>query len=200
MEKNREYLFDNIKAVLILLVVVVHLSAYVRKDMKMVSESIDFVMAVFCAFHMPLFMFISGYFSKNLQENDKKVLKLMILYFLAQAIVIPVKILTYGKRITFFDLFLPQFSLWYLLAIMILRLLLPVLVRVRHILTVSFLISIFVMGSHVSGEGSKAIVKTAALGVFFLLGYYCTEENIKKIRTLPRKILGGGVYSLPQLL
>lgn len=55
---EREYQYDNMKFILILLVVFGHLLEYIRGD---ISENIY---RIIYTFHMPVFVFISGYFAK----------------------------------------------------------------------------------------------------------------------------------------
>lgn len=69
--KKRDYLFDNIKFILIFLVVAVHLFGVVR-SVTGPQEGVDLFLAATCSFHMPLFIFISGYFSKNLEKQGKE--------------------------------------------------------------------------------------------------------------------------------
>ena len=59
--KGRSYLFDNYKALLIFLVVTGHMidPAYGN------TSAIDFVKWYIFAFHMPAFLFITGFFSKR---------------------------------------------------------------------------------------------------------------------------------------
>lgn len=64
-KQNREYLYDNIRGILILLVVLGHALEYFRLDNK-VGE---FLYVFIYLFHMPVFIFISGYFSKNLKKG-----------------------------------------------------------------------------------------------------------------------------------
>ena len=59
--KERDYLFDNYKAFLIVLVVVGHFIE-VASDDNVVMETTKWIIF---SFHMPAFVFISGYFSKK---------------------------------------------------------------------------------------------------------------------------------------
>ena len=59
--KQRDYLFDNYKAFLIILVVVGHF-------IELTSEDNNLLIAmkwIIFSFHMPAFVFISGYFSRE---------------------------------------------------------------------------------------------------------------------------------------
>jgi len=67
MEKERDYLFDNIKGLLILLVVFGHMiESFAFKK----STSINVMYYAIYTFHMPIFIFISGYFSKKIIKEE----------------------------------------------------------------------------------------------------------------------------------
>ena len=59
--KNRNYLLDNLKVVLIFFVVFGHVIEYYIKDNSVLRTIYIFIYI----FHMPLFVFVSGYLSKN---------------------------------------------------------------------------------------------------------------------------------------
>ncbi len=61
VKKRRDYLYDNYKAFLIFLVVIGHFiePAYMNNNFLYTLKWFIF------AFHMPAFIFISGYFSKR---------------------------------------------------------------------------------------------------------------------------------------
>ena len=67
MEKERDYYFDNLKAVLIFLVVLGHFLLPIYDDAFLVV-----LKRLIYVFHMPLFVFVSGYFSKNIYKNGNK--------------------------------------------------------------------------------------------------------------------------------
>ncbi|MFR7480201.1 MAG: acyltransferase family protein [Roseburia sp.] len=66
MNKERDYFFDNLKAVLIFLVVLGHFLLPIRGDNPLVV-----VKRLIYVFHMPLFVFISGYFAKKIYKNGQ---------------------------------------------------------------------------------------------------------------------------------
>ena len=78
--KQRDYYFDNLKAVLIFLVILGHLVRRIRTDLFF--EVRDFIYL----FHMPLFIFVSGYFSKGFYKGGKyrwyKLINFLILFVL----------------------------------------------------------------------------------------------------------------------
>lgn len=74
--KERDYLFDNYKAFLIVLVVVGHFIE-VASDDNVVMETTKWIIF---SFHMPAFVFISGYFSKKTQGIYKLLQQLVVPY------------------------------------------------------------------------------------------------------------------------
>lgn len=74
---SREYLFDNYKVLLILLVVIGHfIDPCCEKNPYLYELKWAIV-----AFHMPAFIFISGYFSKQIPSVKKLVKGIVIPYF-----------------------------------------------------------------------------------------------------------------------
>ena len=77
MEIKREYKYDNIKCIMILCVVFAHL-------LEMLSGNISNKIYIFIyTFHMPIFVYISGYFSKG---NTKSIAKFIYIYIICQTI------------------------------------------------------------------------------------------------------------------
>lgn len=82
MTKERDYFFDNIKAVLIFLVVLGHFLLPIHEG----GNVLVLIKRLIYVFHMPLFVFVSGYFSKRIYKagkyNFKKILYLIKAYIL----------------------------------------------------------------------------------------------------------------------
>ena len=76
-EHQREYLFDNYKVLLILLVVIGHFIEPSNDQNPFLYE----LKWGIVAFHMPAFIFISGYFSKRIPSLKKMLCGLVIPYF-----------------------------------------------------------------------------------------------------------------------
>jgi len=68
MKKERIYLFDNMKALLILFVVFGHALEALLKDYHA-----EFLYLLIYSFHMPLFAFCSGFFAKYDPPKIKKI-------------------------------------------------------------------------------------------------------------------------------
>ena len=64
--KERDYFFDNLKAVLIFLVVLGHFLLPIHgRNYLVVVKRLIYV------FHMPLFVFVSGYFAKRIYRDGQ---------------------------------------------------------------------------------------------------------------------------------
>jgi len=166
---------DNLKAVLIFLVVLGHFL-----EIRISSNSgVRTVFSLIYAFHMPLFVFISGYFSKN-TLNAKKLLKNLLLpYFVFNSLWYLLALFT--LKGTVFRWFYPGMAFWYLLSLFIWRLLLPTLVQIRYILPISIIAGI-TAGCFAEFSFFMAASRTIAFLPFFLLGYFCAEDQLKAIR------------------
>lgn len=70
MTRERDYFFDNLKAVLIYLVVLGHFLLPIRGANPLVE-----VKRLIYVFHMPLFVFVSGYFAKKSTGTVNTILK-----------------------------------------------------------------------------------------------------------------------------
>lgn len=180
-EKGRDYLFDNTKLLLIFLVAAVHLCAAVRGEAGNIY-GVDLLMLIACSFHMPLFMFISGYFSKNIEKQRLKAADIFAAYILIQLMFAVYYLVVRNKGITFLSFIAPAFSMWYLLDLGIIKFMLPDLVKMKHLMAISIFISLFAMTSNPDGSFEKAMVKLAANMVYFVLGYFAKAEHIEKIR------------------
>ena len=107
--KKRDYLFDNYKALLIALVVIGHFIELSYKD----NEFLYALKWLVVSFHMPAFIFISGYFSKRTLSLGILFQKLAIPYFIYEIIYYLVYTFIIHKPTGLYLLY-PKFSLWYI--------------------------------------------------------------------------------------
>lgn len=180
--KKRDSFFDSLKFILICLVVFGHVLEY-----SGIRDMLSFkVYSFIYVFHMPLFIFISGYFSKNITRDKlkKSIRTLLPAYFVFQAILSIPNMLD-GSFSIFNFLFSPQGVLWYILALLYWRIAFYFVPKARFlnppiVIVISILVS-FLIGL-VNYPVFLAIAKTIAFLPYFALGYYCTENTIEKIR------------------
>jgi fucose 4-O-acetylase-like acetyltransferase len=184
IKTDRDYLFDNIRAFLILLVVIGHMIAS-QKGKILVAEVLYYFIYLF---HMPAFIFITGYFSKNLDKSRENAVKTFLIpYIVINSLYIGLSKMSLYNPTKNFRFFVPVWGLWFLLAVFIWKLLLKDLVRIRYILPLSFIVGII---SGISNEFSSTMSLARVINYlpFFLLGYFCTKEHVEKIRKFPKLI------------
>ena len=118
--KSRNYFLDNYKALLILLVVIGHFiePCYTNNVFLTILKWVIF------SFHMPAFIFISGYFSKKDMGLEKLIQKLVIPYFVFELLYYFLYVLVIHKETgLYFNR--PKFSLWYLMSLFFWRIITP---------------------------------------------------------------------------
>lgn len=181
MEERKSY-FDNLKAILIILVVVGHIGYY--NSSTNLLQTIELFIYLF---HMPLFVFVSGYFSKNLDKARNKAFKDYFFVFIIMNFLWGIFSLLFNNRTYLKNIFEPGISLWYIMALFIWRYFLKDLTKIKHILPISFIISLLPIFM-INIRTELALNRVLMFLPYFLLGFYCTEENINKIRKIPKKI------------
>ena len=175
--KKRYYLLDNLKVILIFFVVFGHVIEYYINDNSILMTLYIFIYI----FHMPLFIFISGYLSKNFYKMKRKAIRnLLIPYIIFNMIWYTAVYI--GTRKAMFSVLYPGWTLWYLLSLFFWRITLKYLIKFKHILLLSFIAGVLV-GLIPSIGSILSISRTIVFLPFFLLGYYTTEEHLEKIKS-----------------
>lgn len=131
---HREFLFDNYKAFLIVLVVIGH---FIEPCYENNGFLYDLKWAI-VSFHMPAFIFISGYFSKKGTSFKKLLNGLVIPYFVYEIIYYLLYTLILDKETKLYFAH-PKFSLWYLMALFAWKLLAPMVEKIPGHLVLSCL-------------------------------------------------------------
>ena len=181
---NREYLFDNLKAILIILVVWGHILTSMISNHIIIRSIYIFIFY----FHMPAMVFISGFFSKKLEKiRDRAFVTILIPYMIINVIIYISRILIMQEEYYAFRFFNPPWGLWYLLTLFMWKFLLKDMLRIRSILPLSFILA---LASGFSKEASIYLASGRFICFlpFFLLGYYCSAEHVIKIRKFPKVI------------
>lgn len=137
--KQRDYLFDNYKAFLILLVVIGHFiePAYNNNTLLYTLKWLIF------SFHMPAFIFISGYFSKRELPFLTLVRKLLVPYVIYELCYYFMYTELLHKD-TGLYLLRPKFSLWYIMALFIWRVITPYVKRIPHYMLLSVIAGLLI--------------------------------------------------------
>lgn len=180
--KTRNYLLDNLKVILIFFVVFGHVIEYYIKDSNILMSIYIFIYI----FHMPLFIFISGYLSKNFYKMKRKSIKNLLIPYVIFNMIWYLAVYI-GTKKNMFSVIYPGWTLWYLLSLFFWRFSLKYLLKIRYILGISFIIGILV-GLIPSIGSVLSISRTIVFLPFFLLGYYAKEEHLNKIKTFNNKL------------
>ena len=188
--KNRNYLLDNLKVILIFFVVFGHVIEYYIKDNSILRTIYIFIYI----FHMPLFIFISGYLSKNFYKMKRKAVKNLLIPYIIFNMIWYTAVYIGTKRVMF-SVISPGWTLWYLLSLFFWRISLKYLVKFRHVLVLSFLVGT-VVGVIPSVGSILSISRTIVFLPFFLLGFYTKEEHLEKVSNLNKlaAILGISIF------
>lgn len=181
--KERNYLFDNLKALLIFCVVFSH---FLRVGGHFGVCSPSRIIYIICfSFMMQGFFFVSGFFSKNLDKCRAKAFETFIIPYVV------FMILCYFERYALFGiahlyLYLPTHAMWFLLVMFYLRFGIKTLSKIPYILPLSALLY-FLAGAIPFCGVEMAFGRACSFLVFFMLGYCCNWDHIKRLRNIPKK-------------
>lgn len=176
-QTNKNYFVDNVKVLLIFLVVFGHL-------IERYIDTNDTLMGIYMfiyTFHMPLFIFISGFLSKNIYKSKKILFKdLLVPYIVLNIIWYTLAYLYTGEYNL--PIIYPGWTLWFLLSLFFWRISLKYLIRVKYILPISFILGIIV--GLVPNGSILSFSRTIYFLPYFLLGYYCDSNKLEKLNKI----------------
>ena len=182
--KIRDDIWDNYKGILIFLVVFGHFlyHYYLKFPKSLMNKIVIFIYS----FHMPAFVFCSGYFSKSNNSKSKK----SISKFIIQYIVFDSFLMLYYYYINndYPNIFLPKLSYWYLLSLSFWRMIIPFLENENFLIFKSFFFALIIGYSPNCSTNNLSFRRTFAFFPFFVLGYYFKDEDFKKIMNFIQKI------------
>ncbi len=181
--KTRSFYWDNIKGLLILLVVFAHVLFQMQNTSRAINTTVDFIYL----FHMPAFVFVSGYFGKSERSRSaRSVIKLIALYFIFNSII--------GFIYGFSSLLTPLYSYWYLIALVVWRLTAHHIAKFKNIVVILFAIAFFA-GFFPSIDNTLAIARIIGFYPFYMAGYLLSAER-SDIITKQRKRITMGIVAL----
>ena len=178
------YLVDNIKILLIFLVVFNHIIAF---QLVKADQTVRFIWYGITIFHMPAFIFVSGYLSKKPQDVLKNVKNLLIPYILGYT-------LTWASQIWLgnhmdYELLRPSGTvMWYVLALFAYRLTIEAFGKIRFIVPVSIIFALWA-GTRMEFSTFLSASRIVVFFPFFVAGYLWKSEYTKVIRKFKGKIV-----------
>ena len=183
--KERNYLFDNFKALLIFCIVFAH---FLRISGHFELGSPSRVIYIICfTFMVEGFFFISGYFSQNVDKCRAKAVETLLLpYVVFMILCFFARFLIFGSA--HFHMLHPTHAMWFLLVMFYYRFGIKTLSKIPFILPLSA--ALYLVSSAIPIFGAvMAMQRACACLVFFMLGYDFKWEYVETIRKIPRLIM-----------
>lgn len=176
--KKRIALWDNLKFLLIIFVVIGHYTQQFRAD----NETLQRIYVFIYSFHMPIFIFVTGLFSKKAvdEKNIKKVLPYLTCFFATTLILFITRALLGWAPV--FELFSPSGISWYLMS-MFFMFLITMLIKdykPQYIFVLSLIIGVMCGFVQTENPDFFTWMRTLTFYPFFCLGYISDREKIEK--------------------
>lgn len=181
--KKRDYFFDNAKFILMFFVVFGHL----LKDFISDHEGILAMYKTIYTFHMPAFIFVSGFFAKGIYQKGyigKIAKKLILPYLIFQSVYSIFYFFLFHKNSLTVDPLNPHWSLWFLISLFFWNIMLLGFSKFRPAvgITIAFLLALLI--GYVDWVSNYlSLSRTLVFFPMFLLGYHVNRESLNKLTT-----------------
>ena len=181
--KERSSFWDNYKGILIILVVFGHFiyESAVGLSGSFANDLFKFIYA----FHMPAFVFCSGYFSRSERARSTHAIVKIFLYYLVFNTAM--MLFFYGVYGTPLQLLTPYTSYWYLLSLIAWRVIIGHTAKIKGIIPIAAAAALLV-GFWGEFSNALSLARTVAFFVFFLLGYRFEEAQFSRLLQLRARI------------
>lgn len=181
-KSERLYGFDNLKFVLIFLVVLGHFL-----EISEAFEGSELLLRTIYSFHMPAFLFLTGYFAKF--RPKKIALQFGYTYLLFQVLYLLFAYRFLGGEELTISFSFPYWLMWYLFATIVFYLLLPLLDvsgpwKKAAVLLITVIAALFSGNDPYLGYALSG-ARIVSFLPFFVLGFYCGKH--KKIPLSDKK-------------
>ena len=176
------YLVDNIKVLLIFLVVFNHIIAFQLVKTDMIVRYVWYAITIF---HMPAFIFISGYLSKKPQNPAKNMKNLLIPYILGYSLTWYAQVWI-GKSVDY-ELLRPSGTvMWYVLALFVYRLTIEAWGKIRFIVPLSIIFALWA-GTRPEFTTYLSSSRIVVFFPFFVAGYLWKSDYTDVVRKFKGK-------------
>ena len=169
--------FDNLKGLAIFLIVLGHLTLFRKYD------SIGFIRDFVFLFHLPVFFFVAGYFSKIGPDEPIKAFKRLFIPYMLFCIIWEIFNVYYlGKHPNSILFIHPGYMLWFLMCLFFMKMGLPIFDRFKYPLTIAIIGSLLIgfIDSNILG-----ISRTFCYLPIFILGFKYKDYREKFINKFP---------------
>ena len=189
--KTRDYGFDNLKSLIIILVVFAHLIGISTYGYD------SNIYRIIYSFHMHIMFFISGFFAKF---KKRRILNFFILYFVFQTIYISFYNSIYQDNKTTFQYTQPYYHLWYILVYLLFIFIIPLIdfksydnkktiKKCLAVLFISLIFYFFIPNDKTIGY-YLSLSRFFSFLPYFILGFYSSKiiENKNFIITKEKRL------------
>lgn len=184
IKKNRDFYFDNLKGILILLVIIGNSIELSGTHLGGIHYFILFLYM----FHMPLFTFVSGYFcEKSKRTTIEKVSQTFLIYISVQIMYSFFYKYIIGEDIRV-ELLNTHWTLWYLVSLIFWYIMYDYIKDKRKWLIFSILISLLI-GFDGSIYNYLSVSRTIFFFPFFILGTMFNKECLFKLKEHKKLLL-----------
>lgn len=178
--QQRVALFDNLKGLLIMLVVCGHMVHPVHNSNPMLSACFD----VIYLFHMPMFVLISGLFAKSTYRGGRVNINRIISFAMLGLLFQGALLLVNGTPVTPLSLLRFPSAPWYLIAMAWWSSATPLLSKLGSIRGMAITLALSLLSGCIELEGGfLALGRTLAFAPWFVLGYYVSRTQLEHLRT-----------------
>lgn len=139
--------------------------------------SVNFFHNFVFIFHLAIFFFVAGYFSKIDLKQPIKIFKRIMIPYVVATIVFWIFYLPFGKPSAAIFIY-PTYALWFLLALFFMKMALPILDRLKYPILISFIIAIFFGFIKYPGD-ILGLSRTFSFLPVFLTGFYYNEYKVR---------------------
>ncbi len=191
---KRDMRVDNVRGVLIILVVIGHFLLPLYQ-----TRLINNITYLIYSFHMPCFIMISGFYAKSLYKNGRfrwgKVVQLLWLYFVFKMLVNITEGLLAGYIPLFPDFFSESGAPWYLMALVIWYSTVPLVKNLReypsNVIFLGLMILFCTFIKYYISPGSfLSLDRVISFAPFFYMGYFYSQENLDVyLKSKGRKVI-----------
>lgn len=159
--------YDNLKGLAIILIVLGHMCLFPT------------IKGVIYIIHLPIFFFVAGYFSKIGPDEPIKAFKRLFIPFFVFCIIYELfDIFVMGGTLSKKMFVNPGYALWFLISLFTMKMLLPILDKLRYPILTAFILALLIGFIDVDLLG---ISRTFVFLPIFLVGFYYKDLS-KKIK------------------
>lgn len=187
----RDPYFDNAKFLAVVLVACGH----AWEPLVDGSRAVAAVYETVYAFHMPAFVLISGYFSRG-QDGSPRRARGLVTGLVVPYLIFETAYTLFGRwaggdesRLSLLD---PWGVTWFLLALFVWRLSVPLWTSLRRPLPVALAVAALATAGPETGDGLE-LQRVLQLLPFFVLGLTCAPERLRLLRRREARVLAAPV-------